>query len=115
VLRVPVTIRVSGTHPGFYQDQLRKAMAPMHYLAGGFDPLLASISPKICKIEFCNRSTSNLGSLNPEPIVFRVPVTIRVSGTSSSSSLISNLLKSEQLLTTHRAISTRDPAPLLIF
>ena len=45
----------------FYAEQLLKAMARMHYLSGSFDPLLASISPKICEMDFCKCFTSNLG------------------------------------------------------
>ena len=38
-------------------------MAPMHYLSGSFDPLLASIPPKICEIDFRNCSASTLEQL----------------------------------------------------
>ena len=48
-------------HPKFYAEQLWTAMAPMHYLSGNFDPLWASISPKICETDVCNCSASNLG------------------------------------------------------
>ena len=41
------------SHPRFYAEQLQKAIAPMHYLSGSFDPLLASNPPKICETYFC--------------------------------------------------------------
>ena len=49
------------SHPRFDAHQFQKATAPMHYLSGSFDPLLASISPKISEIDFGDCSPTDVG------------------------------------------------------